>query len=382
MKRREFIQLSALCSLALLSPVDIIAKAHTKKSLILVELDGGNDGLNTVVPYKEKNYYNLRNNLALKKEELFVLDEKFGLNKQLKNLHEIYKHNSCAVVNGLGYDKPNKSHFRSIEIVETASDSNEVLNEGWIAQELKRFSISENRPANALLIGKRKQGHLFSKEIDILQLKSIEDFIKKSSKVNPFVHTESSNLALAHIFKQNRAIVQANNAFKTMKNVSLTQKYHQSEIAQDFKEAAKIVLSNLDIPVIKLSQKGYDTHSNQVERHGELLHDLDEAIGSFVKEMKVANVFDDVLIMTYSEFGRRVKENGSLGTDHGEASCQFVIGGKVKGGIYGQYPSLKHMHKNNLIYTTHYRSLYNTILNGWFGRKDNKFNSYDIINFL
>lgn len=382
MKRRNFIRLSAFCATVVLLPIEINAKSGFKKSLVLVELDGGNDGLNTLVPFSEKNYYKLRPTLAIKKEDTNVIEKDFGLNKNLKNITNLYKQNSCAIVQGLGYDKPNLSHFRSIEIVETASDSNEYLDEGWIAKTLQRFELNDLRPANAILLGKRKKGHLFSNTIDVLQVKNIDKFIKKASLIQG---SESLNLnsSLDFLQKQENSIKRAGSSLeKYVRNINIKNEFGSSDISNDFKEAAKIIKSRIDIPVIKISQKGYDTHASQNSRHKELLENLDSAIGSFVDELKKDDLFDDVLIVTYSEFGRRVKENGSNGTDHGTASCQFVIGGKVKGGLYGRSPSLNKLHKNNLIYTIHYRSYYNTILSRWFGHRNNQFNSYEILDFL
>ena len=383
MKRRNFIKLSLFCASIVLLPIDISANEKSKKTLILVELDGGNDGLNTLVPFKERNYYKFRPTIALKEDEINVIDREFGLNKNLHNIAKIYKEKNCAIVQGLGYDNPNLSHFRSIEIVETASESNEYLNEGWIANELRRFDLTDIRPANAILIGKRKKGDLFSSDLNVLQLRNINDFIKKSSQVKNRDSKLALNSSLNFLQNQEKSVLRANKSFsKYAKNIEIQTAFEETDISKDFKEALKIIKSEIDIPVIKISQKGYDTHANQLERQSELLKDLDDAIGNFVIELKNNNLFEQVLIVTYSEFGRRVKENGSNGTDHGTASCQFVIGGKVKGGMYGKSPSLKNLNKNNLIYTTHYRSYYNTILSSWFGNKNNQFNTYKNLKFL
>ncbi len=383
MRRREFIKLSLFTASMVLLPVDIEAKQGNKRTLVLVELNGGNDGLNTVVPFNEKNYYTLRPTLSLKKEQLNEVDKSFGINKSLRWVSKYYRDGNCAIVHGLGYDKPNLSHFRSIEIIETASESNEYLDKGWIANELKRYSLSETRPANAILLGSRKKGHLFSDDLNILQIKNIDHFIKKSSSIKSKSIDFTKNPAFDFLKFQENMIQRANSSFKKYaRDIKIKNSFEESDISNSFKEAARLIKSKIDIPVIKISQKGYDTHSNQIQRHKELLRDLDTALASFVKELKDEKLFDDVLIVTYSEFGRRVKENGSAGTDHGTASCQFVIGGRVKGGMYGKPPSLDKLKKNNLIYTTHYRSYYNTILTNWFGNKSNQFSSYENLGFL
>ncbi|MCP4971527.1 MAG: DUF1501 domain-containing protein [Arcobacter sp.] len=383
MKRREFIKISAILSAMILLPIDVKAKKNNKKTLILVELNGGNDALNSVIPFNESNYYNLRPSLALKKDEINIIEKDFGLNKNLSNITKLYKSGSAAIVHGLGYDSPNLSHFRSIEIVETASQSKEYLKNGWISSELRKYDLNEKRPANAMLIGKSKKAYLFSNDLSVLKIKSIEEFIRSSSNINDNKIDYNINRSLNFLNKQEDILVKANKAIsKYASNVDIKTIFNQTDISNDFKEALKVIKSDLDIPLIKISQKGYDTHANQMSKHNILLKEFDDAIGSFVNELKEEDLYKDVLIVTYSEFGRRVKENGSLGTDHGTASSHFVLGGEVKGGMYGKAPSLNNLDKNNLIYTTHYRTYYNTILTKWFGNKNNQFNSYDILNFL
>jgi uncharacterized protein (DUF1501 family) len=359
------------------------ASASKNKTLILLELDGGNDGLNTVVPYGEKNYHKLRPNLAIKKENLYIIDSTYGLNKNLRNLNSLYNDSNLAIIHGLGYDEPNFSHFRSIQIVETASLSNEYLNEGWLANSLSKFKLSETKPAHALLIGRRKKGYLFSKDLSTLQFKSIDEFTSKALKLHKFTSGAGIDFNFPFLNEQKKIVQLASDSlYKYVDGIKIKSEFKDSDISNSFKEAVKIIKSDLQIPLIKISQKGYDTHANQMERQELLLRQLDDAIGSFIKELKRDNLFDDILIVTYSEFGRRVKENGSLGTDHGTASSHFVIGGNVRGGMYGKRPSLDNLYKDNLIYTTHYRTYYNTILSKWFNNKDNKFNTYDMLNFL
>jgi len=383
MNRRDFIRLSIVATTCLLSPLDIFAKPNSKKTLVLIELNGGNDSLNMVVPYKSENYYKLRENIAISKSDLNIIDEQLGLNKNMEFVSSLYKNNKVAIVNGLGYENPNLSHFRSIEIVETASESNEYLKKGWLSSQLERFVLNEISPTSAIVLGKRKKGHLFSKNIDVVQIKNIENFIKKSNTLvmGKSSHNENSSLNFFH--KQNVSIQKTNQTLnKFAKNINIVQKFENTDISNDFKEALKIIKSKMNIPVLKLSHKGYDTHAGQVEKHGGLLKDLDNAIASFVQELEQEGLFDDVLIMTYSEFGRRVKENGSLGTDHGTASSQFVIGGKVKGGLYGKFPNMDKLIKNNLKYTTEYKSLYNTVLHKWFMDDQNKYKNFELLEFL
>jgi len=188
---------------------------------------------------------------------------------------------------------------------------------------------------------------------------------------------------LAFLYQQEKTISRSLISVNTYaKDVSITIEFENSDISNSFKEAVKIIKSPMEINVIKLSQKSYDTHANQKEKLSVLLKELNAGLKSFVTELKHENLFEEVLFFTYSEFARRVKENASKGSDHGTATFSFVLGGGVKGGIYGEYPSLNTLYKNNLIYTTEFKSFYNTILNKWFLHKNNRFNAYDIINFI
>lgn len=382
MNRREFINMSLLSSSLMLLPSTAFSKKLRKKHLILLELDGGNDGLNTIIPFKEKNYYKLRPNLAIKKEDCFSLNQSLGLNKNLSTFYKLFKDKDLAVINGLGYDTPNLSHFRSIQIVETASRSDEILNKGWLSDTLLDYQLSLKQPSHGLVLNSRKKGYLFSNDLDILHIKSIEKFLKDTSSFNSS-SSVNKNLLLKHLNQQNSLILQARDSFEYyLKDIQITENFSDTKISNSFKEAAKIVKSSLKMPVIKISQKGYDTHSNHVQRHDELLKDLNEAIGSFINELKKDNLFEDVLIVTYSEFGRRVNENASLGLDHGTAAPHFIIGENVRGGIYGKYPSLNNLDSNNLIYTTKFQSLYNTVLSSWFNKPNNLYKSYDKLAFL
>ncbi|MEA1914004.1 MAG: DUF1501 domain-containing protein [Campylobacterota bacterium] len=381
MQRRSFIKLSAIAAWYVLHPVLLNAKKNSKKTLVLIELHGGNDALNTVIPYTSKVYYNLRPTLALPKSQMNIINKQFGLNKNLSNIHALYQDNNVAIINGLGYAKPNLSHFRSIEIVETASMSDQFLDEGWVAQYL--HSKKSSVPIDAMVIGKRNKGKLFSNDLNVLQIKNINKFLEQSNRISSVKSIDGFNENLKYVQEQQNLIVRANTILKKyISKDELKYTFDDSQIALDFKEALKIIKTPLDIPIIKIAQKSYDTHANQLSTQNSLLKDLDSALGSFVKELKSNDLFDDVLIVTYSEFGRRVKENASMGTDHGTASSQFVIGGKVKGGMYGHYPDLRKLIKDNMIYTTEYKSLYNTILSGWFNDQRNPYRNFEKMKFL
>lgn len=368
MNRRLFIKLSLFTSIGLYSK-SIGKKTTKKKTLILIELSGANDSLNTFVPYSSRIYYKLRPDIAINKSDLNIINNEFGLNNNLKYLYKLYKNKNIAIINGLGYKNPNFSHFKSIQLVET-----DYLNKGWLSEVLKDTNLNVKKPAHALIIGKKQKTYIFSKNLNILQIKNINKFINKSNKF------KLQNEKFKFLNSQNNIIVKANESLK--KYINNDDKQFNTKISNDIHEALKIIDSDIQIPVIKLTQNGYDTHSNQIKRQNALLEELDIALEYFIESLKKKNLFNDVLIVTYSEFGRRVKQNGSLGTDHGAAATHFVIGGSVIGGIYGNHPSLNKLDKNNLVYTTEYSSLYNTILSKWFNERNNSFKDYPMIDFI
>ena len=370
MIRRDFLQ---FCALSLLSPQLFAHSRH--KQLILVELSGGNDTLNTVVPYNDKLYFKYRQHIALPKT--LPISPQLSLNPNLTYLKKLFDKGELAIVNGLGYPEPNRSHFRSIEIVETASLAQEYLSSGWINKAIKnRYDI------DAIIVGKNSGTSLFSDQLKVINFLNANQFLKKSKRFKE-EYNRYNNEALQFILKNQSFIFKANKLLTaTLHNINIKTPFAKTAIAKDFKEAAKIVASGLNVGVIKLTQGGYDTHTYQVNKHNRLLRELDGAIESFVKEMRFRGLYDDVMVMTYSEFGRRVMENGSKGTDHGTAASHFVIGGKTKGGLYGEYPSLDNLDDNNdLQFTTHFKSYYNTFIKNYFNNP-NTYKSYKPLGFI
>ena len=356
MQRRRFLQLGLWTLLT--QPTFSFATPFRRQKLILIELSGGNDSLNTVIPYQEPLYYRFREKIALKNAN--PISESLALNPNLKYLKKLYEQEEVAIVNGLGYDQPNRSHFRSIEIVETAS--NEYLEEGWISK-----AIQSNNKIDAIVLGKNFGNSLFSSQLNVVNFLNAEQFIKQSKRLQNQSKSDEND-TLNFVLQEYSKIIKANALLKEKIQVITVQTpFEKTNISRDFKELAKIIASGLDVSVFKLTQSGYDTHTDQVKIQNKLLKELDNAIGSFVKEMKMKGLYEDLVLMTYSEFGRRVKENGSQGTDHGTAASHFVIGSPVNGGIYGAYPSLEDLDDHDdLKYSTHFQSYYNTFLKNYF----------------
>ena len=334
--------------------------------LLLVELNGGNDGLNTVVPYRDPNYYSLRPNIAIRKDQVLPLDQNMGLHPALQPLMNCWDQQELAIVNGVGYPEPNRSHFRSIEIWDTASGSDDVLQDGWVAQLLGNSSAT-SRSTDGIVIG-RNAAPLLGNQMRSVMMQSSKQFIEQSKRLRSTT-VASGNAALSHILGVQANIEQTATDLKQrlQQTVKTQTVFPRHRFGRDIKEAAGLIRAGIKVPVIKIAHGSFDTHANQVNQHQRLLAQLAGGLAAFRAEMQEAGLWDRVLVMTYSEFGRRAAENGSKGTDHGTAAPHFMLGGRVRGGFYGQQPALDRLLDKDLQYAVDYRSLYATVAKQWWG---------------
>jgi uncharacterized protein (DUF1501 family) len=360
MNRRTLLKLIALNSLSIPLLLEANSKDYLKRrNLIFIELKGGNDGLNTVVPYQNKNYYKYRPNIALKKSDLLLLNSELALHSSLKLLKDVFDKKELAIVQGLGYPNPNLSHFRSIEIWDTASSSQEYLDSGWI----KSLIPNNDKLLNGIVLG-GEYGPLFNIQNGIIKINNIQNFLQQSRQIKGRISIIEENSSLLHILQTELEIQNSANLLRKSlkKNKKIPFLFKKSNFGKQMSMATELINSNINIPFYKLSLKSFDTHTNQLNKHSRLLNELSEGISTMRKNLIESKKWKDTIIVTYSEFGRRVSENANRGTDHGTAAPHFIIGGKVNGGIYGKHPSLSLLdNSNNLIHTTDFRSLYATL---------------------
>lgn len=396
MKRRDFLShISTATGAALLSAhapgwaqaVAQRASSVQERILILIELKGGNDGLNTVVPYADNAYYQLRNSLGIKADEVIKLDDKTGLHPELKAMLPLWEKNELAIVQGVGYPEANLSHFRSIEIWETASKANEYLNDGWITRGMQAGLASKaNFTAEGVLIGMNDFGPLAGARA--VSLNDPVAFVNQSrlAQANePAVAT--SNPALRYLLKVENEISQAAQGLRADK-YAFTTVFPQGQFGNSVAAAAQVVASQNGkaiasaganansganpsaggVPVICLSLGSFDTHQNQLNSHAGLLKQLAEGLAALKSGLTELGAWDRTMVMTFSEFGRRARQNSSGGTDHGTAAPHFITGGAVRGGMYGKAPDLTRLDRNqNLLYTTDFRQIYTTVAQQWWG---------------
>jgi len=261
----------------------------------------------------------------------------------MQAMKNIYNAGEMAIMRGVGYPEPNRSHFRSIEIWDTASNSNEYLDNGW----LESLSPKEHAKLQAIILG-GEYGPLSGARQGVIKINNIQGFLNNSRRIHAQIYMTGDNNALIHLLKTEVEIRQSADILSQYfdKTRKLSYPFAKGNFGRQLKMAAKLIQSDINTPFFKLSLGSFDTHINQLQKHSRLLGQLSDGIGTLRQNLIESGKWDDTIIMTYSEFGRRVAENASRGTDHGTAAPHFVIGGGIKGGLYGEQPQLDHLDKN------------------------------------
>lgn len=395
MKRRSFLSMAATAGASLWLPSASGAQMAAPDAspyrgygnlLILVELKGGNDGLNTVIPFADSTYYQLRKNIGIKREQAIQLDERTALHPSLQPLMPLWQSRQLAIVQGVSYAQPNLSHFRSIEIWDTASRSDQYLREGWLTRAFARTPVPAGFAADGVVIGSAEMGPL-ANGARAIALVNPAQFVKASRLATP-VSLHERNPELAHILEVENDIVKAADRLRPAQGLAAMKTALPGGAFGSSIKAAMQVLAAAGAPkeaafgrtqqgqpgngqgvaVIRLTLNGFDTHQNQPAQQAALLKQLAEGFASMKSALVELGRWDDTLVMTYAEFGRRPRENQSNGTDHGTVAPHFVTGGRVRGGLYGVPPELGRLDGNgNLPVGVDFRQLYATVLGSWWG---------------
>jgi uncharacterized protein (DUF1501 family) len=365
--------------------------------LVVLQMAGGNDGLNTVVPFANDYYHRARPRIGLAESKVLKLDDQVGLHPSLTGFKGLYDAGRLAVVQGVGYPNPNRSHFRSTEIWQTASDSARFERYGWLGRYFDNAcsgcdptigvsigrqmpqaftakqptSVSLDNPQNYRFMagGQSRPGHAVSMEDSFRKLNQPEEDQNSGGTIGalsgPVRHTGS-----ALDFLERTALdaqVSSDKIRSIAGRVDNLATYPGSQLGNSLKLVAKLIGGGLPTRIFYVSQGGYDTHTNQANTQERLLKDLGDSVSAFVDDIKGQGNLPRVLVMTFSEFGRRVAENANGGTDHGAAAPMFVIGDKVKAGLLGQYPSLApaDLFQGDLKYNVDFRCVYAAVLESW-----------------
>ena len=365
MQRREFLKLTGAASVACLAPRFALAGTAPgyQNLLVLVELKGGNDGLNTVVPYGDQTYYSLRRRIGVRRDDVLQLDGRTGLHPSLAGLMPLWQARELAVVQGVGYPHPNLSHFRSIEIWDTASKSEQYLADGWLTRAFATRPVPRRYAADGVVIGSQDLGPLAGAGTRAIALANTAQFEREARMAHPV--RVRGNSALAHVLKVEADVAQA--ATRLDADHVFRTSFPPGPFGNAVKTAAQVIASPSGVAAVRITLNGFDTHVNQANIHANLLKQFAEGLAALKSALVEVGRWDTTLVMTYAEFGRRPQENGSNGTDHGTASAHFVAGGRVRGGLYGQPPQLDRLQNGNIVYAVDFRSLYATALESWWG---------------
>ena len=377
MERRKFLKQNVLASSLFFVPSFVKAFENAIKDslgfkkLVIVQLSGGNDGLNTIIPYTNDIYYKSRPNLAIAKNDCIKITDEFGINKNLAPLKNLYDKGYLSVINNVGYPNPIRSHFRSTDIWHTASDSNQYLNTGWLGRYIdiygkKPYSGIELDDSLSLIMKGDVLKGIATKNPTSLYNNTKTPYFKKVLDSQRDVHLSEHNLGYLY-----KTMIEAKSSakyiFETSKTYNSALTYPNNPFGKQLKTTAQFINSRVESKVFYVSMGGFDTHVKQEKKQNKLLQTYSEAMDVFVKDLEQKDTFKDTLILTFSEFGRRVQQNAASGTDHGAANNVFIIGKNLKKqGFYNEAPNLIDLDKNGDIkYTVDFRSIYATILDKW-----------------
>lgn len=393
LKRGRFL-LGALSGLTVVANMDHIfarALADTplpglpgadERMLLLINLQGGNDGLNCIVPHGNPLYYQMRPTLAVAQGDVLAIDQNVGFNPQMRALKAMYDKGDVAVVQSVGYPDPDHSHFRSTEIWQTAAPDR-YEHTGWLGRYLDDAKLPKENLFNGVAVAQVLPEVLVSNQVDVPSIASLNGYglVSDRNAISKRTYSElvSDNQFpfaspyLGHVAEiEDHAQRGSEELPKLVAGYKTDATYPATPLGRSLALAAQIAGSNIGTKVLYVQHGSFDTHVSQKATQDRLLGEFSEAISAFYDDLASHGNDKKVLTLTFSEFGRRIAENGSRGTDHGEASPLFAIGGGVKGGLYGATPDLSSTNMGNVRFTTDFRSVYATVLERWLGRPSTK----------
>ena len=378
--RREFLKSSALVSLTPIVPTFLLklaAAAEVRpdngRVLVVIQLDGGNDGINTVVPIKDEGYNKHRRELRLPEAELLKVSDQFALHPRLWSISQLFEEGRLSIAHGVGYPNPNRSHFESMKIWQAGSTDREQIESGngWIGDAFGAESITPDK-THAIQVGQESlQLALVGRRCNAATISNSADLrLRTKISQKPSIGLDSTENSLVDFVSKsvNQAYASAEQLGQATSEDS-SARYPESRLGQNLKLVSSLLKIGAGASVYYTSQPGYDTHAGQMSTHGDLLGALSSSLKAFMDDMQQSGLEDRVLVMCFSEFGRRVAENDSLGTDHGTAGPVFLSGTSLAERIYGQLPLLTDLDEGDLKFNLDFRHLYSSIVSHWLGLK-------------
>jgi uncharacterized protein (DUF1501 family) len=369
LSRRQFLQSSSLLALAPTVPLFLartaqaIPAAKDRRVLVVVQLDGGNDALNTVIPYADPNYEKLRPKLKMDRRNVVKVTDAIGLHPSLKSLDKLMQAGHLAVGPGVGYPNPNRSHFESMAIWHTARfDAEERKGYGWLGRGLDPVA------GTSYMIGGAVPGALRGRRSTAVALNRVEDMLlADTAPGKQVIGPDARDDLLTFTRRQTVNAYAAADTLGKLAGADDGGRYPGNGLAERLKLIARLLKSDLGARVFYTIQSGYDTHASQLFTHANLLSQLGQAVAAFFDDLQAAKLSDRVTLLAFSEFGRTIKENGSAGTDHGTAGAVFLAGPGVRGGVLGAMPSLTDLIDGEPKMTTDFRQVYAAVLEDWLG---------------
>ena len=352
-----------------------------ERTLVVIELNGGNDGLNTLVPYNNGLYYDNRPGIGIPQQDVLPIDGEFGFNPNMAEVKTLWDRGELAVIKGIGYPQPNRSHFRSRDIWYTAEPTS-IGTQGWLGAALRDLDAKGENVLTGVNFGRGLPRAFVCKGVPVASVGNLETYgllpdiddenvrLQALDALGRMYGPAGGRDIVAQALSENgaQALLGADILRTAPERYSSSVEYADTPIARSLKGAAQVMSAGLGTRVLYAQHGSFDTHSNELQSHAKLWQDVSAAIGDFTDDLKEQGLWQDTLVLVWSEFGRRVHDNGT-GCDHGSGGVAFALGGAVQGGQYGQYPSLREvdLSEGDLAYTTDFRSTYATILDRWLG---------------
>ncbi len=349
-----------------------------EKNLVVVQLSGGNDALNTIIPYGDGLYYDNRPFVNIPQDRVLKVDDHIGFNPSMAPLKRLYDQGKLAVINGIGYPEPNRSHFRAMDIWHTAEPT-EVVNEGWLGRTIRELDPKGENVLTGVNFGRGLPRALYAQDVPVASVGNLETY-----GLFPDIEDDRARNVALNAFsrmygglgKDTMADFLSQTGMDAMKGADILRRapamyssnveYADTPIAQSLKNIAQVMFADLGTRVFYANHGSFDTHSGELAAHQKLWSDLAVALSDFMDDLVEHGRDRDTAVLLFSEFGRRIKDNGA-GTDHGSGGVAFILSGDVKGGLYGRYPSLRDNDQveGDMAFNNDFRGTYSEIAEKW-----------------
>jgi uncharacterized protein (DUF1501 family) len=380
--RRQLLQRSpAVLALGSLAPGFLLRAAEgpsraDDRILVVVQLSGGNDGLNTVIPFRHDAYRKARPTLAIPAGDVLKIDRDLGFHPSLTGFAELLEAGQLAIVQGVGYPQPNRSHFESMDIWHTCHRKDESRPDGWLGRYLEHRAAQSASDIPALHLGGEKQPFaLAAPHVRTPTVRTLEQFRLQTSsgemrrEVNDLAATErvAGDDLLGFVQSSTTTALAVADRLSASLDVTPAASYPQTELGRKLGTVARLIAAGLSTRIYYVELDGFDTHAQQKDAHAGLLRQVGDAVSTFIADLAKQGLADRVLLTAFSEFGRRLAENASEGTDHGAGAPLFLAGTHVQGGVIGALPSLTDLDEGDVKHHTDFRCVYAAVLEQWLG---------------